>query len=190
MNTKKLIRSIDSDKPLIEQIKDLVNDGGKYTSAVIHAIVSQKLSVKGNPLYEGVPVAQRPIITKEVIYQCSLNGNYTNAVNNQLERENKERNFTAKENWFTKAFDFFNGTIVKHNEKPDEFYLLIRCNYSKTIQYFVNGQEADPIQEKIIKEFKISSLPKNQGTDEPIIMRTIAINNIHQITCGDQLILK
>lgn len=189
MNTKTVVHSITNEKPFIDQIREFISDGGSYRSGVIHAIVSQKMKIKGNPLYEGLSKAERPEITKEIIYHCALNGNYSNAVNNQRVREGKEADFEAQSNWHEKAFDWFNGTVVRHRTKTDQFYLLIQCQYSKTLRYFINGNEADAIEKKLIEEWKESSTPTNQGTDRPIIARTIALDNILSIRCGDELVL-
>jgi hypothetical protein len=156
-------------------IATLINDGGSATFAQIVAVVEQKMKKTGNAL-------RNCVITKRVNYNVLLNANYTNMVNNQLAREGKEADFQAKENWFKTIFDSFNGSIVCHKDDPTRLYLKFACNEAQTLCYFVDGVEATPEQVAIIKEFRqVSSTPTNQGTDKPIIIRTVKVENIKEV---------
>lgn len=157
-------------KTLIEQ---LINDGHSAKFASMLAEVEQKQLKRGNPLANNK-------VTKLVQYQMLLNANYQNMVNNQREREGKEANFEAKENWFKKVNDGFNGSIVCNKNNENSYYLLFACNDSKTKKYFIDGVEATPEQIETIKQFK----PKSNSS----IVRTVKLDGIKEIKCGAKII--
>ena len=161
-----------------EIIEALINDGGSATFAQMTAEVEQKQLKTGNPL-------KNDKITKQVSYNMLLNANYTNMVNNRLKKEGKEANFQAKENWFEKVNDGFNGSIVAKKSDKSELYLFFACNFAKTEKYFVNGNEATTEQVETIKKFKpADNKATNQGLENDVIVRTVKLSNIKQIKCG------
>jgi hypothetical protein len=165
-----------------EVIASLIKDGGSATFANVVAVVEQKQLKRGNPLKDAV-------ITKLVSYNMLLNANYQNMVNNQRVRENKDADFVAKENWFTKVNDGFNGSIVAKKSDTTCKYLFFACNNSKTSNYYVNGIEATTEQIETIKAFR----PKvakavNQDLENDIVVRTIKMEGIKEIKCGEKLI--
>jgi hypothetical protein len=100
-------------------------------------------------------------------------------VNNQLVREGKEADFKAKPNWFEAVYDTENGSIVRNRNKHEDLFLKVAVNSAETTAYFVNGIEATAEQLETIKKFREkSSMPTNQGTDKPIIIRTISMEGI------------
>ena len=165
----------------VKQIENLIKDGGSAKFAKLIAEVQQKVKKTNNPL-------RNSVITKLVTYQMSLNCNYQNKVNAKLEKEHKEPNFQAKENWFVKVNDSYNGSIVAKKSNQAELYLLFICEHANINKYLVDGQEATPEQITIINQFKEEpQTPTNQGLNNPIIVRTIKIENIKQIKCGETL---
>lgn len=164
-------------------IKELVNDGGSATFGQFTAMVEQKLRKTGNPLRDAT-------ITKLVTYNILLNAVYANMVNNRLQKEGKDATFVAQKNWFEKSFDGKNGSLVHHaadSNLPIEErrnYLFFACNNAETHGYFVNGIAATPKETELIREFKISSTPKNQGLDNPVIVRTVKLSGIKEIRCN------
>ena len=165
----------------INNILNLLNDGGSSTFASVIAVVSvpmvltDKESGDKNPLWS---IAKKGI-TKRTKYNVLLNAVYSNMVNNQLVREGKEPNFVAKPNWHEKVYDSENGSVVRNRNKHEDLYLMVAVNHSETFEYFVNGVQANADQLAIIKKFREkASMPTNQGTDKPIIIRTIKIENI------------
>lgn len=163
-------------------ITSLINDGGKATFAKVTAIVEQKMLKRGNPLAWAE-------VTKKVTYQMLLNANYQNMVNKQRERENKEANFVSKENWFKKVNDGFNGSIVAKKSDETCQYLFFACNNAKTEMYFINGRVATNEEVEIIRNFKQKSAKAtNQGLDTDIVVRTIKIEGIEQIKCGENIV--
>ena len=165
-----------------EVIANLINDGGSATFANVVAEVAQKQLKRGNPLKDAT-------ITKLVSYNMLLNANYQNMVNNQRVRENKDADFKAKENWFTKVNDGFNGSIVAKKSDTTCEYLFFACNNAITSKYYVDGIEATMEQIETIKAFR----PKvtkavNQGLKNDVVVRTIKLEGIKEIKCGEKLI--
>lgn len=120
-------------------------------------------------------------------YDATINFNYTNAVNNQLEREGREKGFEAQQNWHKSSFDQFNGCVKEHAEKGGA-YISIKQNGYEKITYLVNDVEPTAEQlETLLKYKKPYYAPKNQGTEKPIIFRTIFLSNIRMIKMYGEL---
>ena len=165
----------------VQNLLTMLNDGGSSTFASLVAIVSVPMVLKHkesgdkNPLW----ATAKKGVTKRTKYNVLLNSIYSNMVNNQLVREDKEANFVAKPNWFEAVYDTNNGSIVRNRNKHEDLFLKVAVNSAETTAYFVNGIEATADQLETIKKFKEkSSMPKNQGTDKPIIIRTISMEGI------------
>lgn len=165
----------------IQNLLTMLNDGGSATFASVVAIVSvpmvltHKESGDKNPLWN----TAKKGVTKRTKFNVLLNSVYSNMVNNQLEREGKEANFKAKPNWFEAVYDTENGSIVCNKNKKEDLFLKVAVNSAETTAYFVNGIEATAEELETIKKFKEkSSMPTNQGTDKPIIIRTIKVEGI------------
>ena len=158
-------------------ILEAINDGGQATFATIQALTDLKMNKKNNPLYGQV--------TKLKSYNVQLNCIYENAVINQLKREGKEESEYKKgDSWHKKVYDTKNGSIVcnKIEEKAHERYLMAIVANASTDAIYVNGIEATKEQMEIIKMFEVKPYPpKNQGTDKPIIINTIKIDNIKKL---------
>lgn len=169
---------------MLETLKNFINDGGKATHGHIVALTEQKMLKTGNPL-------RNAEVTKLVSYIAALNVNYQNCVNNALVREGKDKNFVAKEAWFTKVYDNFNGSIVAKKSDLNCHYLMFVLKKAVTHRYFVNGVEATVEQIEIIRQFKQkSSRPTNQNLDSPIQPLTIKTENIISVkTGGEELFL-
>ena len=163
-------------------IATLINDGGSATFAKVKAVVEQKMLKRNNPLAS----AQ---ITKQVVYSMLLNANYQNMVNNARKREGKDANFVSQENWFKKVNDGFNGSIVAKKSDESCLYLFFACNNAETQKYYVNGIEATQSEIETIKEFKQKNTKSvNQGLEDDVVVRTIKIEGIEEIKCGNTII--
>jgi len=161
-----------------EIIEMLINDGGSATFAQMVAEVEEKQLKRGNPLASAK-------VTKVVSYNMLLNANYTNMVNNRRAKEGKETDFEAKENWFAKVNDGFNGSIVCNKKDTTALYLFFACNNAKTLKYFVNGNEATADEIETIKKFKpTTAKATNQGLENDVVVRTVKLNGIKEIICG------
>ena len=167
----------------MQVLKNLINDGGSATFARVEATVSQKQLKRGNPLANSE-------ITKDVVLNVMLNAKYSDMVNRRLEKEGKDADFKAVANWHEKVFDGVNGSIVTNKNKPGEtYYLLAVVQSAKTEGYFVNGQLATAEQEATIKEFKPKRTgSEHQGLDNEVIVRTIKVENINLVKCGDEVL--
>lgn len=158
----------------------MLNDGGSAEFASVVAVVSVPMVLKHKESGDKNPLwSIKKGITKRTKYNVLLNAVYSNMVNNQLVRENKEPNFQAKPNWHEKVYDSENGSVVRNRNKHEDLYLMVAVNHSKTFEYFVNGVQANAEQIAIIKKFREkATMPTNQGTDKPIIIRTIKLEGI------------
>jgi hypothetical protein len=165
----------------VTNLLSMLNDGGSSTFASLVAIVNVPMVLKHkesgdkNPLW----ATAKKGITKRTKYNVLLNAVYSNMVNNQLVREGKEADFKAKPNWFEPVYDTNNGSIVRNKNKKEDLFLKVAVNSAETFEYFVNGVEATADQLETIKKFKeVSKKPTNQGTEKPIIIRTISMEGI------------
>lgn len=165
-----------------EIIFNVINDGGSATFATIIANVEQKMLKTGNPL-------RNAVVTKLVDYKFLLNAVYANAVNNQREREGKEADFKAKQNWHEKVYDSKNGAIVRNTKSPENTYLSGIVQSAETLEYFVNGKPATAAEIEIIREFKQQSSAPNQGLDKEIIFRTIKISGIKEVRANKNIVV-
>ena len=162
-------------------IETLINDGGSATFAQMLAEVEQKQLKTNNPLAKAK-------VTKLVSYNMLLNANYANMVNNRREKEGNNETFVAKENWFKKVNDGFNGSIVCKKTDETSVYLFFACNTSKTQKYFVDGKEATTEQIELIKAFKpATAKATNQGLENDVIVRTVKLEGIKEIKCGAKI---
>jgi hypothetical protein len=162
------------------EIINAINDGGSATFATIVAKVEQKMLKKGNPL-------RNSLIEKLVNYKFTLNAVYSNAVNTQRKKEEKNTDFVAKQNWHSKVYDSKNGAIVCNVKNTDKRYLSGIVNDAQIITYFVDGVEATKEEVEIIKEFRQKqSKPTNQGLENDVIFRVIEISNIKKVVANKQ----
>ena len=125
----------------INNILNLLNDGGSATFASVQAVVSQSM-IKTNKETGEINSLwyAKEGITKRTTYQVSLNCIYQNMVNNQREREGKEKDFKAKPNWFEPVFDSENGSIVCNKNNKDDYYLKVAVRSAQTSEYFIEGR--------------------------------------------------
>jgi hypothetical protein len=164
------------------EIINAINDGGSATFATIVAKVEQKMLKKGNPLRSSK-------IEKLVNYKFTLNAIYSNAVNSQRKKENKDTDFVAKQNWHSKIHDTKNGAIVCNVKNTDKRYLSGIVNDAQIITYFVDGVEATKEEVDIIKQFRQKqSKPTNQNLDSDIIFRVIEIDNIKKVVANKNIL--
>jgi hypothetical protein len=165
----------------VQNLLTMLNDGGSATFASLVAQVSVPMVLKHKETGDKNPLwaTAKKGVTKRTKYNVLLNAVYSNMVNNQLVREGKEDNFVAKPNWFEAVYDTKNGSIVRNKKKKEDLFLKVAVNSAETTDYFVNGVKATPDQVEVIKKFReVAKKPTNQGTDKPIIIRTISIEGI------------
>lgn len=152
-------------------------DGSQATFFSMITTTDAKLLKTGNPFKDDK-------VEKVSGYQGSINVNYANMVNNQLEREGKEANFQAVSNWHEKKYDEYNGcVVVKVEGNKRQEYLMFINNKVKRYGFYLNGASCSTEQIEVIKPFLPKhSKPTNQGTEKPILVQTIKLQNIKRIT--------
>lgn len=153
---------------LAEKIKTVT--GSTIVKMVSHTEV--RMNKTANP-YLGA--------TKVSTINGSLGWNYENVVNNQLERENKEREFSAQPPKGKLHTDCKHFLI---DEKTGtKTYLVIfplpkseERKLEEPTRYFFKGKEID---KEVLTPFLVKSYkPQSQGTDKAIIYRTYNFDNI------------
>ena len=110
---------------------------------------------------------------KSVTINGLIGFNYSNSVNNQLGREDKEMTFVPQ----PRKWGVLNGNLVYHKE---EIYLQIKAQSSSIPVFSLNGQLID---KSVVEPFLYEhTKPHTQdGIDKEIAVRDININNILSI---------
>jgi len=119
------------------------------------------------------------IITKIANVGVMIGYIYANSVNNQLEREAKERDFMAKQLWNGKG-KRVSHALSTHVEKGT-FYLTYK--YQQTFRALHLDSALNLIPNAVIRAFFPESKPTNQGVEEgnEIHHREISIENIKRL---------
>jgi len=150
-------------------------DGSQATNVVIIGETDVRMNKGGrnggNTLFDR-------LVRKVTRYEAMINFNYTNAVNNQLEREDKERDFEAQKNWHQSKYDDFNGCVKMHVSGKGEYLAYKELNTHKYAT-LVDGVEATAEDMAMIELYKKPySAPKNQGTEVAVDYRCMMLTNI------------
>lgn len=132
-------------------------------------------------------------VTKETKTQGQLNYDYTNAVNNRLEKQGDNREFQSKSMaWGT----WVKGQENKLKEHKGELYLRFYTmkNAKSEKQYFVNGMPATEEQIVVIKNYE-SSKYQQSGTqaavglvENQVIPKDIKLSNIIELRVDNKII--
>jgi len=103
---------------------------------------------------------------------------YENSVNNQLEREGKEREFLAQPLW-KGAGKRINTALSMHVAKGT-FYLTYKAQ--KTFRSFHFDSVLNMIPNDLIKQYFPASDPsKYQGTEKAVYHREISLDNVKRL---------
>lgn len=185
MNVKELIAPIvdaDTKKVSLTELSLILQkiDGSSATQFWMVIETEVKLVKKFRALKAIPSPFAKDTVTKLTRYTGMLNFNYTNSVNNQLEREGKEADFQAQANWHTKKYDEFNGCVAKKVEgNQTQEYLFYKDNNADRLAYLLNGFAMNAEQTKIVKRLLPKySATKSQGTDEVVLVKTVKLQNI------------
>jgi len=179
----------------------VIDDGGRYQSAIIIANTSQSVQ----PLKNGCPY-RKDDVRKDCKYGVSLNGCYSKGITKRLQTELNEaiergevptgttvENYKPKQNWHFRLFDGVNGSIVCKRSEVEagipisEIYLLVTNDYSEVLQYYVHGKLATVEEVEKIKVWRADraeSAAKSQGLankESALVVSTIAFSNITEI---------
>lgn len=150
-----------------------------------------------------VPLRAKSKVTGErceigsVVRHCWRNGmigaNYSNAVNNQREREGIEDEFNPLLLWNGKG-RYVEGSkrIVEHTEKGTKYLAFYpksvdNCPIVADDKYYADGIE---VSKDEIEEFlKDSGTSERQGTEKKIFWRTIGLDSIRAIKFSGETIV-
>lgn len=139
--------------------------------ASIQYVTSPKLNKDGK--------AKFGQITKIANIGCLIGYSYENSVNNQLEREQKEREFIAQPLWNGKG-KRLSTALSTHIEK-NSFYLTYKAQ--QTFKSFYFAENLDLISLKDLKPYFPDNTPKNQGVESgnEVHHREISLDNIRKL---------
>ena len=101
---------------------------------------------------------------------------YENSVNNQLEREQKEREFVAQSLWNGKG-KRISLALSTHVEKGT-FYLTYKAQQTFKSFFFDSALNFIPVA--LLRPFFPKSNYQKQGTDKPVYHREISVNNVRR----------
>lgn len=117
-------------------------------------------------------------VTKIANIGCMIGYKYENSVNNQLERENKEREFMSQPLWKGKG-KRLSTALSTHIEKQT-FYLTYKAQ--QTFKSFHFDSVLNFIPVALLKPYFPQSDPaKYQGLDKPVYHREIALENVRRL---------
>jgi hypothetical protein len=137
--------------------------------ASIQYVTSPKLTKEGKMRFGDV--------TKIANVGVMIGYNYENSVNNQLEREGKEREFLAQQLWNGKG-KRLSAALATHTEKQT-FYLTYKAQ--QTFKSFYFDSVLNFIPSAIIKAYFPDYKPTNQGTETAIYHREIGVENVRKL---------
>lgn len=129
---------------------------------------------------------------------------YENSVNNQREREGNSDEFTSQGLWVSKEFPDGAGErdstyTVRHRKTGERYFAVKPASDAETgvvlpakAETWIDLATGKPIDPETLKPYlpKPSSQPKTQETDKAIAWRTISVNSVVQIQCGETFVLQ
>jgi hypothetical protein len=153
-----------------ELVKMLLNWNYGAQPASIEYITEPKLTKEGKMRFGTVTRIARVGVMIGYIYE--------NSVNNQLEREAKERDFMAKQLWNGKG-KRLSHALSTHVEKGT-FYLTYKAQ--QTFRALHLDTALNVIPNSVIKAYFPESNPaQSQGTEQAIYHREISIENVRRL---------
>jgi hypothetical protein len=153
-----------------DELETLLRNVKGTTAVTVTAVTTPRMNKtvdgQANPLYGRV--------TKRTIRNCMIGFRYENSVNNQLEREGKERGFQAMpRKWGQRVA----GTpLVEHNGG-----LYLECKVERDLEerYLIDGHF---VPHHYVEPFLAKrSTTSRQGVDKAVVMIDVALENIEQI---------
>lgn len=180
-----------------EFLKEVINDGGKYAGAEIIANTTVSLQ----PKKDGCPYGAKDDVRSTTEYSVNVNGIYQNAINKRREKEEKQTDFVAKQNWHVKIFDGANGSIVAKRSEVEnglpitEVYILFVCKDKPmpSYNYTIQGKPATEEEIATIKFYKANrkaqaSTYQGLSEENAVVVNTVAASNIIELRANKQVI--
>jgi len=152
----------------VQLIEMLKNWKGAQPASISY-VTNPKLTKEGTQKFG--------IVTKIANVGVMIGYSYENAVNNQLEREEKERDFLAQSLWNGKG-KRISLALSTHIEK-NTYYLTYKSQQTFKSYYFDSALTL--IAHNMIKMFFPPNKPTNQGTETAIYHREISIDNVRKL---------
>jgi hypothetical protein len=155
------------------QLQVLLSQLRTSTMATFVTLTEPSMNKGGNPYYGR--------LKKKTTQNVTINFNYGNAVNNQLAREGKEKEFVPHARKWGERID---GTpLIQHK---GECYVEAKMNGKpQSVVYFCDGSEI--AKEEIALYLKSSnSNAEHQGVEKEIIIRDTKLSNVQEVKMGGE----
>jgi hypothetical protein len=182
---------------LANTLKEVINDGGRFQGAEIIANTSVSLQ----PKKDGCPYGAKDDVRSTTEYSVNVNGIYQNAINKRREKEEKQTDFVAKQNWHVKIFDGANGSIVAKRSEVEnglpitEVYILFVCKDKPmpSYNYTIQGKPATEEEIATIKFYKANrkaqaSTYQGLSEENAVVVNTVAASNIIELRANKQVV--
>lgn len=173
MNTTKVIESQSVEEISIMGLVELLSKIERQTFCNIVKETKVKMNKTDNPYYNQ--------IIKKSVENVMIGTTYEDRVNNNREKEGKERDFEVSENKVGKH----RSKVILYNDNTKKYYLQYeRFNEVKpSVEYLFDGNE---IEKKLFESFMVKSNYDKQGLKRTVNVLSVTLNNIKQITLNGQ----
>ncbi len=161
----------------VEQLQNLIPNGGNKTIVKVIVETKEELNKKGNPLKDN-------IVTKRYSQNLILNDSYQERVNAQLIAEGKEPITEFKTSWHVPMSES-NGYLSVNKNDASKVYLkgIVEEGETEFYGYFVDGEPATEEDLKNINEFKRKSSEKSENK---VDIRLFSLDSIKEIILNDK----
>lgn len=170
---------------------------GKGTKfATMLTVTRPKLNKKNRDTKEPCPFAMG--VERRALRNVQIGANYQNSVNNQRQREDNETEFNAQALWGGKGIRDTTYTI-KHIETGKRYFAVKPASDADTgIAVAPKSDEWRDVATGKVVSFDavkpylppVSEQPATQETDKMVSWRTIGVDSIVSIQCGDTYFLQ
>lgn len=151
------------------------------TSTPVKMNVKSRVDKSPNPFKNGV--------TKLAVRNVVLGADYSNAVNNQLAREEKVGDFTPENLWKGRGRKI-SKFLVEHTDTGEQYLAVLpktdseNCNVTKSV--YIDNETGAEIEANLLKDF----LPEykeseNQGTDKVVHWQVLKLSNVIGLKSGE-----
>lgn len=173
MKQTKIIERIDKSK---ESLKRLLQD--RAGAEIISLTVRTQPRVNKKNRQTGMP-CPFVVVSKVINLNCILKTDYEKAVNKRRRAEGLPDNFKVSDAaWHVTAPE--GPPFVMNGKNPSEQrYLKVRCLRLLETSYWADGKKIS--KSALSGWLPKKSTPKNQGVQNPIIIRTFKTENIQEI---------
>ena len=146
-----------------------------------HSLIGLTILTDARLLKRGNPYGK---VLKKTRLLANIGFHYSNSLENQAKRENKNIDFQVKPRRWGKRLE--NCALVEHNGKH-----YLECKVEKTfeVNYFL--ENGAPIEKSAIQEFfpKRSESSTQNELDKKVILRDVQLENILSMRIGKENIL-